>query len=351
MSDGVDRWWSELVAVGLIGTARRTPPSLPQLGIASRTGSSTDTALLDQAAIGSWLRLAGRGLGPGCPLASAPADHQSLVPDRAAQLLELALLQPPAGAKLQDLLVAHWLSVAERQGGRVPHQLLPTLLDYGARVPNVQALIRSVSGDRGRWLADHNPAWAAMAEAETTDTTGTDNWDTMGAEQRLTLLDVLRRCEPNQARTLIEATWQSDPAAARAQHLATLQIGLGREDEALLEAALDDRAKGVREVAQRLLAELPGSVFAHRMEMRLRPLVTAGGLIRKTVTVALPDATDDTAVRDGLGEVRAIDRSAAGDSSGSWRRHASPSGRSSRDLIRIMWSPGSTTPMSSPGCR
>jgi hypothetical protein len=90
--------------------------------------------------------------------------------------------------------------------------------------------------------------------------------------------------------------------------LGALQIGLSADDEPFLEAALDDKRKGVRQAAAECLARLPGSAHAKRNLARLAGLIVMeeakGGLLgrfrSRKLTVQLPAALDKAAVRDGL---------------------------------------------------
>ena len=82
-------------------------------------------------------------------------------------------------------------------------------------------------------------------------------------------------------RARIPERWETDSAQDRALAVAALAVGLGPADEPFLERCLDDRAKGVREEAQRLLDRLPGSARAARMAARLRPLISVSGTLRK----------------------------------------------------------------------
>jgi hypothetical protein len=89
-------------------------------------------------------------------------------------------------------------------------------------------------------------------------------------------------------------------AKVRADAVRALGPGLSAADEPLLEQALDDRAKSVREAAATMLDRLPGSARAARMADRLRRLVQVKGTLVRHLEVDVPDAPDEAAVRDGL---------------------------------------------------
>ena len=105
---------------------------------------------------------------------------------------------------------------------------------------------------------------------------------------------------PAAARDLLEAQWTTVSAKVRADAVRALGPGLSAADEPLLERALDDRAKSVREAAAAMLDRLPASARAARMADRLRRLVRVRGTLVRHLEVDVPDAPDEAAVRDGL---------------------------------------------------
>ena len=293
--DGLDSWWEGLLAASLVGTARREVPPLPDLGVAQRDGGSREETLLEAAALGDAVRRAGAVVEKAGPLDDpAPADSRDVAPSQAVQILELLLTQGPVAAAARDLLARHWLETAAAADRVVPPRLLPALLELGTTRPAaVRRAIAAAVGQRGAWLASRNPAWRWLATPDDVRETSSD-----------TLAEVLalRRSDPSGGRALVEETWETDGAQARATGVALLAEGLGPDDEALLERCLDDRAKAVREEAARLLDRLPGSARAARMADRLRPLLTVTGTLRKRLEVGLPDDPDASGVRDGLVE-------------------------------------------------
>jgi hypothetical protein len=281
VSTDVDLWWEHLRATALVGTARREVPPSPDLGPVPRPGAGREQALLDAAALGDAVRRAGRlpEPAPADPDDAAPGETLPTAPPTAVQVLELLFTQGPVGQAARGTLTVHWLETAAAAGRIVPPRLLPALLAAATPQSPVRRGVRPVLGERGRWLAARNPAW---------------DWAPEVVEDSAP--------SPEGVRARVEATWDTAPAAERAAAVAALVVGLGPEDEPFLERCLDDRAKAVREEAQRLLDRLPGSARAARMADRLRPLVAVSGALRKSVEVRLPDDPDAAAVRDGLSE-------------------------------------------------
>jgi hypothetical protein len=286
-----------------IGTARA---GRPPVALAAPLDAllPPDTAAAPEAAL--WLSLGALDLwersgfvAPGQPAPTpaqvAPPDTLRPCPRRAQAILAMLLRgQHPAG------LEAEWLHLLHRHGGRLPAHFLPKLLDAATCQPTLRAALLPVLGERGRWLARRQPAWSWAATGAESDASP---WDTGTPDQRVAALRDWRARDPEAARAALAAAWQGEPPDQRAALLAALANGLGPDDEAFLDAALDDRRKEVRAAAQRLLARLPGSRFAQRMQDRLLPLLRLERpLLRAArIELALPAAHDAAMRRDGIG--------------------------------------------------
>lgn len=215
---------------------------------------------------------------------------------------------PPPVAALMELLF-----VGEHQG------LLPDALDRmraaGWRLPSAlltQALGRTLAeervkllpvlGERGRWLARFNSRWTWAANAlleEELPANAETLWQEGTPAQRVEVLRRLRAVDPAKARAWVEEVWKQEKADLRAELLATFNVGLGLEDEPLLERALDDRGERARAAAASLLGRIPTSALATRMRARAEAMLTyaAGKLDAKP-----PSTFDKTWLRDGLSE-------------------------------------------------
>lgn len=286
-----------------IGTARagRTPTALaaPLDALLPRdTAAAPEAPLwLSLGALDLWER--GGFVAPGqprpAPMPAAPTEMLRPCPLRAQAVLAMLLRGlHPAG------LEAEWLHLLHRHGGCLPAHFLPKLLDAATRQPALRAALLPVLGARGRWLAHRQPAWSWATAGADTDAS---LWDTGTPEQRIAALRDWRARDPEAARAALAAAWNGEPPELRAALLAALAIGLGPDDETFLDAALDDRRKEVRAVAQRLLARLPGSRFAQRMLDRLLPLLRLERpLLRAArIELTLPAAHDAVMRRDGIG--------------------------------------------------
>jgi hypothetical protein len=185
--------------------------------------------------------------------------------------------------------------------------VLPTLLEFAASRPPVARALGGAIGGRGAWLVGLNPAWAGVLDVDRDGSVvGPDagdwisRWPTMATTEAIAAFAAGRRTSPAAARDLLEAEWDTVSAKVRAEAVQALRHHVSEADEPLLERALDDKAKTVREAAAAVLDRLPTSARAARMAARLRPLVRVRGTLSRHLEVDVPDAPDDAAVRDGL---------------------------------------------------
>jgi hypothetical protein len=303
--------WDDLVSIALVGTERKPMPDHVAAATATALGAQPPTAttelrVLTAAGVLAATRRAGwtPPHGDAAPDPS-PADDRPVASATAVQLLELlATGQVPIQGST-TFLVADWLQRAADTGRRPPDRLLPQLLTLATAAQSIRPELVAAGGPRLHWLAARNDEWSwAATTRPDEDANAADAervWTTGDRDARLHTLGALRRTDRAQARELLADTWPTESAKDRERILTeVLAADLGPDDEAFLEAALDDRSKVVRLHAAVLLAGLPTSRLAARMAGRLRPLVQLAGRIRKHVEVSLPDDLDAAARRDGI---------------------------------------------------
>lgn len=241
-------------------------------------------------------RAAGRKLPrPGEEVEAAPAETLAECPPRTAAALAQALRQGHAEVLREAFaLLAH-------AGRCLPPELLPQVL----RDKALRSAAQPVLGERGKWLAGLNPEWKLEVAEVSDDLPDAERrWAEGTSEERRAVLTRLRAREPARAREWLQSTWAKEKAEQRAELLACLEVGLSLEDEALLEQGRKDRAGAVREVARRLLGQLPGSAYLRRMAERARSVLSweerPGGGAEPRLAVQLPNQWDAEAERDGL---------------------------------------------------
>jgi hypothetical protein len=237
-----------------------------------------------------------------------PCPAAPTCPRSAERVLQLIL----AGIHTEQL--AAWLALARRHGMAVPHGLLVPLLELGVQKPALHADLAPVLGQRGHWLVAQHPEWSTHYGVAADPDDPQVHWQLGTLTQRVAALAAMRRADPAAALAALQAEWPNEPPEHRAALLPMLGIGLGPQDEAFLERALDDKRKEVRVAAQRCLAALPGSQLAARCKARLAALFTlkhTTGLLARVgamlggalpeLTLTLPETCDKAMKRDGIG--------------------------------------------------
>jgi hypothetical protein len=299
----------ELTQIALLGTERQsisaTAANTPLGQLQSKVDvNQREGALLSLAALSALHERIGRlPAQDKTPSPSpCPVEKQPRVSERAGSLL-LRLL----GGEHAEIL-PEWLKLAAQAAQLAPPEAMPALLNLGAPKPEFHEAILPVLGERGRWLAVQNSEWAWVAGVTNDDEI---LWQTEDSSARLLFLQRLRKANPTRARELLLSTWQTESPEDRAAFITALGIGLTPEDEAFLEAALDDKRKEVRRAAATLLAQLPESALVKRMIERVRPLLKfvpgeSGSLLRlkkgkpASLEIILPAECDKLMQRDGI---------------------------------------------------
>lgn len=301
--------WQAVLTLALVGTAHQMPqfqassdafaPLLSQLDTTER-----EVAVLHAVALLTAWRKAGRLVTVDDVALADPAPVDALPPCNARAANQLAtMLAGQHGAVLGE-----WLDLVAGAHQRVSPQHLPALLDYGVRHKALRASIVRVLGARGRWLAAQNGEWAYVVNEGDASV-----WEHGSRPARLAYFERLRMTDPTQARELLLTTWAEETSDDRAALIALMQYGLSMDDEAFLDAALDDRRKEVRRGAIDLLARLPESRLVLGITEHVRPLVhfTPGQPARlfppslkrpATLTVTLPEVFPHEFKRWGIEE-------------------------------------------------
>jgi hypothetical protein len=292
----------ELLSIALIGTARSgqagasLPSSLQDAAICIADPSPEQRLLTQTILLCAFLRA---GLLPTIKnpaRAAAQPDLLSPCSVRAADLLADLL------RRNQRELIGEWLAGAASARRRIPHRLLPDLLDLARRDKTLRESVAAVIDHRGRWMMSENPDWQFSAGNEALDE---QLWEVGTPEQRVIVLRQTRQADPARSRELVAKTWKSDSADERAEFLKLFATNLSLADEPFLESLLDDRSKEVRAIAADLLGRLPQSQLVQRMIQRVLPRLNfKKGLVRGTrLDVTLPIDLDKSAQRDGVEQI------------------------------------------------
>jgi hypothetical protein len=247
-----------LLEAALAGTLRQDPPDV----LPGRPGLAAEARLLQGASFEGLRRLAGRPLERVEGLATsepAPPEVRAEIGGRAtARLGELLEWR-------RDLL-PEWFELVAARNLRLPHVVLPDVLEYGRGVRDREReLLLAVGGTRLAWLARQHPDWQFAAYADPAE-----QFAVGGPDERVSGLRRVRRQDPARGRELLQEAWAAERGEQRAKLLEALEVGLSLADEALLELAIRDARSDVRLAALRLIRRIPASRFGDRWAERAR---------------------------------------------------------------------------------
>ncbi len=354
---GTSRAGGAMLSGGAAWSGCAAPLHAPLQAMPAR--SDEERLWLTLGALDLWQR-AGHAPAPAAGQADAPCEAETLraCPAPAARMLDLLLRDVQPGLPLRT----EWLQLAARHGCRIPAAQLPALLALATRQHALRGPALAVLGARGRWLAQRNPDWrwvddSSVAAGRAADAAGAagiagagatfdgdaaagggsaadatsgagtaaagtaagdgcagsggratgiaanELWHTGDTAQRAALLKTWRQADPTAALAALQAEWATEPPESRAALLSCLAVRLGEGDAPFLEAALDDKRKEVRVQAQALLAALPASPLAQRMQARVAALLRREPHVFSAdrLRITLPEACDKAMQRDGAG--------------------------------------------------
>lgn len=166
----------------------------------------------------------------------------------------------------QSSILEEILQLVIDNGQRVAPSILPQLLAYTKHKKELNALVVQSIGDLGIWLANQNPDWQAILPIDLKDKAifeyGTQ-------KERVRYIAALRAVAPTVAIQKLEAVWQTENVSTKVAFLETLNINLQDTDIDFLEQCQADKRKNVRTAAAQLLAQIPTSKLAERMQQYL----------------------------------------------------------------------------------
>ena len=287
----------DVVRSAALGTRNRplAPAGLPEPVARALHAASGPELVLEAAAA---YALAQRGTIPSAPVTALElpaASSAPVMPDEMSDLLARMLT-----LRGQDELVTRTLRLIRRRGLRLPPNLLTRVASRFS--DEHRTLVVDLMDARARAIFAMDGRWADLIDEVESSSAPPDpvHWESGTGRERAAHLARVRAHDPAAGRALLaDGAWLEARAAEREQILAALSTGLGPQDEALLEARLDDRAESVRRTAADLLRRLPSSAFIRRTEALARAHVVVTKRFLRTPRVELlPVALTDELARD-----------------------------------------------------
>ncbi|MFK7951167.1 MAG: DUF5691 domain-containing protein [Saprospiraceae bacterium] len=291
--------WKEIVKTALIGTQRgkiseSDKAILAEIGI--KIDAEPAKILLQSAALLGQMQRVGKELPKrkgGLPTAS-PEEMLETYSDKAAYNLALMLSSEEFAPALPE-----FLRHLENANKVLPPEALPQVLNKCVVDSELWEAIKSAVGERGKWLALQHPEWKNLVTQPKFE-----NWDIGTKAERLSLLQFLRKQNPQKAVELIESTWTEDSFQDRKYFLDTLHTNLSENDEDFLESCLNDRRKEVREVAAYLLSKIENSALNERLFQEALQLIEVKSRMFKKpkLIITIPEKFKKEWKRDGIQE-------------------------------------------------
>ena len=287
----------DVVRSAALGTRNRplAPAGLPEPVARALHAASGPELVLEAAAA---YALAQRGTIPSAPVTALElpaASSAPVMPDEMSDLLARMLT-----LRGQDELVTRTLRLIRRRGLRLPPNLLTRVASRFS--DEHRTLVVDLMDARARAIFAMDGRWAGLIDEVESSSAPPDpvHWESGTGRERAAHLARVRAHDPAAGRALLaDGAWLEARAAEREQILAALSTGLGPQDEALLEARLDDRAESVRRTAADLLRRLPSSALVRRTEALARThVVVTKRFLRAPRVELLPVALTDELARD-----------------------------------------------------
>ena len=260
--------------------------ALPALLSGTRNGLS-----LDKLGLGDKLQalsLAGQALRfdrPPTPAQYAVedkvADTRTVIPDAMRRPL-LRLLTAKASGLTPNAIPAAIARTLDRHRWRLHPFDLP-------RLDSFVAAHADQLGAEAQAFAQRDAAPEATRGYFDPDALDDQTWTLATPAARQAYIATRRRGDPAAARALVETAWATENADIRVRLLGALRERLETADAPFLESLAKDRAPRVRDLAQRLLARLPGHDGDHPALRNAIERIKTGqtGLLRKRTTLSL----------------------------------------------------------------
>ncbi|PBQ32678.1 hypothetical protein CNR22_13145 [Sphingobacteriaceae bacterium] len=196
-------------------------------------------------------------------LPPCPAEHKSYINSQT-----LASLQAVLGEENNSLLF-WWLLFCTKNNLVVNPEYIPTLMKIAEINTELRDMILACCGKRGEWLATFNSKWNFSKQESISD-----QFDRGRPEERKKAFTLWRLIAADEAREALIKTWKEEQAATKADFLALLENNLNTADESFLKDVLKEKSQKVKDVALKLLKQLPTSFVVKEIWDFVSPLVT-----------------------------------------------------------------------------
>lgn len=159
--------------------------------------------------------------------------------------------------RVHEELLPHWIDEVHKHGQHIPYEILPSILDYGAKQKTQHNLLKNTLGERGRWLAQQsqNKSWKWILQEDQVKPEHVNHyvaWENY--------LRRMRQRDPVEALNLLSQHWLSLDSLMRMALLRAMSDGLNSKDANFLWTLFEDET--TRFTAARWLLQIGDSEFS-----------------------------------------------------------------------------------------
>ncbi len=169
---------------------------------------------------------------------------------------------------IHEELLPYWIAEIDNYEQRIPDEMLPSVLDYGANQQDNYPLLRKAIGERGQWLAQqaNNPAWDWISQEETQSSVNESHYAAWGK-----FFKRMRREEPVRALNILRSYWHELDSLMQVALLRVMYVGLNENDAEFLWDLFDDEVS--RFTAARWLIQIHDSEFSIQARENISKLI------------------------------------------------------------------------------
>jgi hypothetical protein len=200
-----------------------------------------------------------------------------------------AYLAPAARRALLRLLLSKDGTVTDHFASAIPHvlhraQRLLHPFDFAKLEHFIAHQLAHLGQNEVRWLDRVRPAKVRVDDSYWDGPLTDEYLPRASKSQKINYLSQLRSTEPARARELITNLMTNEIADTRAGMVRLLQVGLSNDDREFLQSLNQDRAPTVKQLADTLLARLPGSDSESRTIALVRDYlaIKSDGILKRT---------------------------------------------------------------------
>lgn len=258
------QFWDNIINTAMMGTDKKQidihelPVDLAEISSAIRENPVTDREekFIQLAAASFNYRQCGIvPVQKSISLTPAPVEEKQYCNEAALTVLKDIIHEE--SIPLLNFLLQH----CHKKQQIVHPELVPQLLSTGLQHKKLQPLIAACCGKRGEWLSGFNTAWN-FSLVQTQE----ELWHTGTPEQRKEVLRQALKSNPVMAREWMQQTWSQEDANTKISLLEILSLDCNKDDIQFLENLSTEKSKKVREEAQKLLKQIPGSSILQKYQ-------------------------------------------------------------------------------------